>query len=113
MFGTLFFFLWSNARRVLSSSEKAKQAPTSATLSLSGSFRLDPLDEKLPALEVSQSADLGLNLRLLAIEGQQCRDAVDHISHSNASQASQIRTVHLDLSKGDASLCLADAFSLE
>lgn len=100
-------------RRVrLSAKEPAKQAASSTALSLSCSFRLNPFLQEGPVLQVIKPRNLGLLLRLLSIECQQCRDRIDHVSQRNATHAAEVRTIHFDLNERHSAFFLSNAIFL-
>jgi len=76
--------------------EATKEASTSPSFALSCSFRLNPLLEESPILEIIQPRDLCLHLRLLTVESQERRNRVDHVPHRDASHTTEVRAIHLD-----------------
>ena len=82
---------------ILPAKETAKAA-TGTTTSMALCFRLDPACQESPRLEIIQSGDLCLDLRLLPVKGQQGWYTVDAVSQWQAAESTHIRAVHLHFS---------------
>ena len=96
-------------RACLSAKETAEQAASSTTLSLSCSFCLNPLLQEGSVLQIIEPRDLGLLLRLLSIECQQCRDGIDHVSQRDATHTAEIWAIHFHLNERHSTFFLSNA----